>query len=594
MSVYLAEVVAATDSAGTTTTLRFSTGAYVTGPAESPADAFYDPRIKQPANARRELAVGAVRLGVGELVLINTDGGLDALKAYAFDGRACTIKAGADGAAYVSLTTVLRGTIDSAEVTYREVTLRLRDRLAELDRPLLTTRFAGNNSLPAGLEGTADDLRGQVKPRLYGRAFNLPVPCVNTSRLVYQVSDGAIQSIEGVYDRGAALTAGVARSYANIGAGSGAVTFTVNTTTDVLTTSTAHGYATGDAVNVTTTTTLPAPLAATTYYYARNTGSTTLTLHPTATDATNNTNRVDITTAGSGTHTIYNARTLPGHFDWSLSSSGSFVRLGSSPAGLVTVDATQGAAAGDRTAAQILRQIALDAGIASGDVAAADVTALDTDNAAVVGVWVADETAASGVMARIAQSVGAWFGFDRTGALRMRRLGAPTGTAVAELDATNATQIERLPGRAEFGGVPFYRVNVRHTRYVAVQPTDLAGGVSDARRALLATEYRTETASDAAVQTQWLLARELDRDTLLTSAADAATEAARLLTLYKARRDVYRLRVRLDEALVAALDLAAVVRLTFDRFGLDAGQLFIVIGIETDLASGAATLTVWG
>jgi hypothetical protein len=77
----------------------------------------------------------------------------------------------------------------------------------------------------------------------------------------------------------------------------------VNTGTDVITTDAAHGFATADPVKVRATSgsTLPTGLSETTQYYARNVSSTTITLHPTAADATGNTNIVDITAVGSGT-----------------------------------------------------------------------------------------------------------------------------------------------------------------------------------------------------------------------------------------------------------------------------------------------------
>jgi hypothetical protein len=79
--------------------------------------------------------------------------------------------------------------------------------------------------------------------------------------------------------------------------------FTADAATDRLT-CTAHGIATGTAVDVWSDGTLPAPLAAGTVYYVRVVDANTLTLHPTAADASANTNIVNITTTGSSVHTI--------------------------------------------------------------------------------------------------------------------------------------------------------------------------------------------------------------------------------------------------------------------------------------------------
>jgi hypothetical protein len=61
---------------------------------------------------------------------------------------------------------------------------------------------------------------------------------------------------------------------------------------------------TGWRVQLTTTGTLPAPLAAATNYYVRAVTTNNFSFHPTTADATNNTNIIDITTSGTGTHTI--------------------------------------------------------------------------------------------------------------------------------------------------------------------------------------------------------------------------------------------------------------------------------------------------
>ena len=72
----------------------------------------------------------------------------------------------------------------------------------------------------------------------------------------------------------------------------------VDTTGDVITTSTTHDYTTGDTIIVGGTT-APGGLVLDGIYYARVLSTTTIQLHPTPTDATNNTNRIDITSTGS-------------------------------------------------------------------------------------------------------------------------------------------------------------------------------------------------------------------------------------------------------------------------------------------------------
>lgn len=72
---------------------------------------------------------------------------------------------------------------------------------------------------------------------------------------------------------------------------------------DVLT-ATAHGLTTGQMVTVTSSGTLPTGLSSSAVYYARALTADTLTLHYTSAGASADTNRVDVSATGSGTHTL--------------------------------------------------------------------------------------------------------------------------------------------------------------------------------------------------------------------------------------------------------------------------------------------------
>ena len=79
--------------------------------------------------------------------------------------------------------------------------LAVVDKLAELNQPIQTNFYLGTG----GLEG-GSDLTGKPKPLCYGECHNVPMVQVDAANLVYQVHDGAISSIDAVYDRGVALT----------------------------------------------------------------------------------------------------------------------------------------------------------------------------------------------------------------------------------------------------------------------------------------------------------------------------------------------------------------------------------------------------
>lgn len=517
--IYLAHVTVYDPALPGERVLRYATGAgFVTGadaarrPAGVAAHVHYEPRIKQPAAMRRDCFTkgatgGASQVGYGELVLVNTDGALDGYLEYGLDGRSVEILVGHMAPWQAPLfTTVLRGTMEQPRIGWDSVSIRLRDRQAELDVPLQSTRYAGNNSLPNGLEGVAGDLVGKPKPLAFGKVFNAPAPCVNTSKLTYQVNDGAVADIPAVYDKGAALSKG-------------------------------SNYATSSALQAAT-------VAAGTYATCFSEG---------------------------------------------------YFRLGSSPVGLVTADIVQGAAAGNRTAAQVAKAIATrTGGIAPGDVDAGDIAALDAANSAEIGLWFDEETSFVAALDHAAGAVGAWWGFDRLGKFRIQRLAAPSGTPVATLTDAELLKIDRVETTDDGRGVPAWRVQLSYRRMAAVQNTDLAGSVTDARRAEISQAWRTAVAEDAGVKTAHLLATTLEVESALVDAGPAGTEAARRLALYKQRRDRFEVRAAVAPTLLESIDLGAVVALDHPRFQLAGGRLFRVLGIRADLDAGILDLTLWG
>lgn len=78
----------------------------------------------------------------------------------------------------------------------------------------------------------------------------------------------------------------------------------VDTTTDVLTFGRAHGKNTGDMIDFISSGGLPTGINFGQFYFVNALTATTMSLHPTAADARANTNRVDITSTGTGNHFI--------------------------------------------------------------------------------------------------------------------------------------------------------------------------------------------------------------------------------------------------------------------------------------------------
>jgi hypothetical protein len=515
-TIIIARLIAYDPVGATTVNLRFSSRAYASGPADFPPDEYFEARITQPANLTRSIfenarTFGRAQVGYGELILANSDGGLDYLIDYAYSGRYITIRQGdlqTDGSV-TNWQTLIVTTMDQAIFSWDTVTIRLRDNLQALAMPLQGNRYGGTNVLPAGLDGTEDDLEGKTKPLVWGRCFNFAPPCVNTTRLIYQLHDGLLSTVDQVYDRGVSLTAGAA-------------------------------YASQADMETT------APAA--------------------------------------------------GQFRAWLNAAGSYVRLGSTPTGLVTCNARQGAATADRTVGQLWEQVLLKAGVDPGDISAADITALDTAAPYQCGVYCGPETemTALQVLDMLAASVGAWYSCDAvTGEWHIAQLVVPSGAGIGTITALEVISVDRLSTADPGAGVPAWKVRVRYRPAWAVQ-VDLGATVPTDRATFLAKHWRTKQDSDSAVLTAYTTSPELTFDTYLYTAADAAAEATRRLTLYKTRRDMLRVRVTVSSTMASQLDVGATIVLQLDRYGYDAGRPMLILGVRSDLRRNTYDLTLWG
>ncbi|RDK01432.1 hypothetical protein [Paraburkholderia lacunae] len=206
------EVEACHLAGGQVDTLRFSESGFVTRPDDTPANAWFEPVIKTAPSLSRLLfdaagTYGATKVTIGNVQLVNEGGELDYLLTdYAFDGRRFTVRIGDVGTPFAQWLVVMTGTLSDVAANGTAVDLIIQDRLADLTLNDWPT-YAGDNVAPNGLEGTAADLKDQPKPRVYGAVLNVTPKAVNTSKLIYQVSDAAC-AVSAAYDNGAALTRG--------------------------------------------------------------------------------------------------------------------------------------------------------------------------------------------------------------------------------------------------------------------------------------------------------------------------------------------------------------------------------------------------
>ena len=264
--------------------------------------------------------------------------------------------------------------------------------------------------------------------------------------------------------------------------------------------------------------------------------------------------------------------------------------LDSATTGTITAD-IQGSKTGGTyvsSVANIIERVVKDfGGLSSGDLDASSFTALQSANSSGGGVYVDRPTRIQIILDALANSIGAYFGYNRAGKFQVGRVEAPGSTVADTYTANEILEIQRKPT-----AIPPFRTIVRHTLNNTVQdPARLATGASAARRALSAQQYREEVVTDTAVQTKHLEAGVLEVNTLLTVAANAATEATRLQALYGAERAIYRVRLKIQPF---ARELNDTVQVTFARYNLTSGKKFRVVGLTENAGKNEVELELWG
>lgn len=162
--------------------------------------------LSQPIKFRRSLlggsTIGVFSTGDGTMSLDNRDGRYDFLiGTYSIDGRRITLKIGRIEDNYATDFPIFVGTAADWLVDEDALTITIRDFGYGLDVPLQRNLYGGAGGADGG-----DDLAGKRKPLAFGRVFNVSPPLVVPNLLIYQVHDGAIESIDHIYDRGIELT----------------------------------------------------------------------------------------------------------------------------------------------------------------------------------------------------------------------------------------------------------------------------------------------------------------------------------------------------------------------------------------------------
>lgn len=256
-----------------------------------------------------------------------------------------------------------------------------------------------------------------------------------------------------------------------------------------------------------------------------------------------------------------------------------YARLGDSPVGAVTVDAAQADPRLGSVAAAITaeRRYTLHA---------PDIAALN--NYGAVRVFLNAETNTLAMLDQLAESVGGYLSMQPDATLRLAELTAPTANENYINDYSIST-IARSSAGAGDNGLPVWRVTVEYDRIESVQ-TDLAGNVSDERRARVSQQYRKVQATAPGVRERHPLAGEITIQSALSDRAKAQAVASRVLALLSTRRDTLTIDA-LDALTPSIGGLATVVT---PRLGYDEGRPMRVTGYRLNAETDELTINLWG
>ena len=282
---------------------------------------------------------------------------------------------------------------------------------------------------------------------------------------------------------------------------------------------------------------------------------------------------------------------------WAIDPSGQQLLLEQPPIGPVVADCSSiGNAMQPATLAQFLREAFRRIGKAAWSLS--DATAIDTATGyAGVGFYTGDTVSVRAALAAVLPSYGAWWWQDGDGVLRFARTIDPASVAVGALafdlvaadlaadlvyvadDAPNLSRRMAYRPNARVltaSELVTDLVDVPHARRIEL--TSACRGLVYGAGPLPARYARADTAAPF-VSTFWY-------------AADAQAEIDRVIALYAAPRYLYRWAVKGAPSL--APKPGQVGRITYPRYGLEAGKQVMVRAIERNPATGDVVLTLWG
>lgn len=467
---------------------------------------------------------GGTSSSVGNIVLSNQNGLLDEYSEAGFDGQEISIYKVETKTTVPSIgNLVFRGIIFTAQFSWDEITLDIKNRTEELAISCQEATFLGSNAGPVGLEGLEDDIKGKVKPQVWGIVLNAALYSVNRSLLIYGCNysrDGerlSVYSIPRVLDKGGLIL-----------------------------------------------------------------------------------NEGDV----ADSDLLIAATVAPGYYKTCLSEG--LIKLGTVPKGAVTADIFENQILYCSASSVVKRILEAVGFIAGPDFDSTSLTALETYNSHPIGYYVTDDISVSTVISDILGSIGSWIVPDRLGIFYFGRIAAPDSLgmpAVLSLDinTTKDASLQKLPTEDKGYGVPSFKLEFNHSMlWQTLNKGEVLESLTPDEKEALSLKFRSETITDLNVKIKHKLSTAITFDSYLVDTVfttidpqglTIAQEAQNRFDVVSNKSSRYKLEVDLKEVLNT--NLGSIILFTDNRFNLQDGLLFIIIGKDEDHNEELASLDIW-
>jgi len=297
-------------------------------------------------------------------------------------------------------------------------------------------------------------------------------------------------------------------------------------------------------------------------------------------------------TSGGDVSDIVAATVAPGQFKTQL--SGGFIKLGSTPAGRITMDVQGENGNGgyvSKTGAIIQRIVTTRLGLYPIEPQYIDLASLNRLDAVLsgdVGTYINQNMAASDVINDLISGTGAYWTFTRQGLLFAGTVSPPT----VESSVITIDTIDEQGIKLDRVIKPSWRVTVGYDPAWTVQDeSELAAATTDAVRSFVSNEYRYLTNEDRSIRGR---SQDLIEKVFYTNIADqtkAQELLNRLVEIYSQPRQVFQLTIYRG---LFKLFIGDQIKLIYNRFNLDAGKVFIISGVSEDAETGATVFELWG